>query len=54
MKKFSLIIFLLLTSVVGRAEDFEVDGIYYNITSTEDVFKVNVFRYRCNSGECNL
>lgn len=36
MKKFLLSLFLLLTAVVSRAEDFEVDGIYYNITSAEE------------------
>ncbi|MDE7166914.1 MAG: leucine-rich repeat domain-containing protein [Bacteroidaceae bacterium] len=44
MKKFSLIFFLLLTAVVGRAEDFEVDGIYYNITSAEEHTVAVTFR----------
>ncbi|MDE7167063.1 MAG: leucine-rich repeat domain-containing protein, partial [Bacteroidaceae bacterium] len=37
MKKLLFSFLLLLTAVVGRAEDFEVDGIYYNITSAEEL-----------------
>ncbi|MDE6633867.1 MAG: leucine-rich repeat domain-containing protein, partial [Bacteroidaceae bacterium] len=33
MKRYLLALFLLLTSVVGRAEDFKVDGIKYEIIS---------------------
>ncbi len=36
MRKSLLILLLLLTAVVSRAHDFEVDGIYYNITSAEE------------------
>ena len=36
MKKMLLALFLLLAAVVSRAEAFEVDGIYYNITSAEE------------------
>ena len=37
MKKLLFSFFLLLTVVVGRAADFEVGGIYYNITSAEEL-----------------
>ncbi|MDE7166089.1 MAG: leucine-rich repeat domain-containing protein, partial [Bacteroidaceae bacterium] len=36
MRKSLLTLLLLLTAVASRAEDFEVDGIYYNITSAEE------------------
>ena len=47
MKKCLLLLYLLLTSVSGWAHDFEADGIYYKITSPNDL-TVSV-TYRDNS-----
>ena len=47
MKKILLSLCLLLASLSGRAHDFEVDGIYYDITSSTD--KTVAVTYRGNS-----
>ena len=47
MKKCLLFLCLLLTSVYSKAHDFEVDGIYYNITSSTD--KTVAVTYRGDS-----
>lgn len=44
MKKYLFVSFLLLTSIVSRAHDFEVDGIYYNITSAKKLTAAVTYR----------